>query len=203
MTTVTTFWIARHGETGWNEEGRSLGHGDPPLNDRGREQARMLARRLSEVRPAAVYASDLRRAAETGAIVAAGVGAPLRVVPALREVDLGEWTGLTDAEVAQRYPGALERWRSGRRAWRQGESYDEMARRVVAALRRIGAAHPASRVAVVAHAGTAIAALAKARRMAFEECRLAHPKPACSEVLVVELRAGAFSVPRRELVETQ
>ena len=57
-------YITRHGETEWNVAGRIQGHTDVPLSERGQEQARMLARRLSNVPIDAVYSSDLARAAK-------------------------------------------------------------------------------------------------------------------------------------------
>ena len=88
----TTILIARHGETDWNREHRWQGHADPPLNEAGRRQALELAARLRATPPGAVYSSDLSRAQETAAIVAAAFGLELNVEPRLREVDVGEWS---------------------------------------------------------------------------------------------------------------
>ena len=67
---AATLLLVRHGETDWNRERRWQGHADPPLNDTGRTQARELARQLADVPLEAVYASDLRRARDTAAVVA-------------------------------------------------------------------------------------------------------------------------------------
>src|SRR5215211_8136133 len=103
---VTAILLARHGETDWNREGRFQGWADPPLNDAGRAQAQALAERLREMPFDAVYASDLRRAFETAEIVAASHGVPVTPDPGLREVDIGSWSGLTRAEIEERFPGA-------------------------------------------------------------------------------------------------
>ncbi len=102
--------LIRHGESIANTEGRMQGHFDSPLNDRGREQARALAARLvREGRPvAAVYASDLSRAAETAEILAAGLAAPLHLDARLREYDVGVLAGVIWGEVEFLYP---EFWR--------------------------------------------------------------------------------------------
>jgi broad specificity phosphatase PhoE len=71
---VTTFLLARHGETEWNREERYQGHADPPLNATGRAQAEELANSLVEEQVEAIYSSDLRRAAETAEIVGARLG---------------------------------------------------------------------------------------------------------------------------------
>src|SRR5438034_11161678 len=96
--------LARHGETDWNRDRRWQGHADPPLNDSGREQARALARELAADPPSAVYTSDLSRSHETAAIVAAELGLPVTADARLREVDVGEWSGLLWSEIAERYP---------------------------------------------------------------------------------------------------
>ena len=167
---MTTLILARHGETDWNRDGRFQGHADPPLNDRGREQARALADAVAGERIEAVYASDLRRAHETAQIVAARKGLEVVVDPDLRERDVGEWSGLTYAEIEARWPGA-ERWQVG-------ETPEAMAERVVAAVRRIAAEHPGGRVLVVSHGGPIRAIRAAAARLPYAEHRKADPAAA-------------------------
>jgi probable phosphoglycerate mutase len=149
---TTTILLARHGETDWNREGRIQGHRDPPLNERGREQARELAEHLAAERIDALYASDLRRALETAEILSARLGLPIAVDPALREADMGSWSGLTAAEIERRFPEAWRERISGGQG-HDGETREAFRRRVLAALRRIGGAHPDERVLVIAHGG--------------------------------------------------
>lgn len=139
--------LVRHGETDWNLEGRVQGHTDQPLNARGLEQARALAASLMAEPLTAVYASDLARARETGAIVARAHGLELTVDPDLREKDFGSWEGLTDVEIAERYPDAV------RGSWGDGETSEAVAARAVAALARICATHAIGTVLVVSHGG--------------------------------------------------
>jgi broad specificity phosphatase PhoE len=142
---MTTILLARHGETDWNREGRWQGWADPPLNETGREQARALAQELRATPFDAAYASDLRRASETAEIVAAPHGVPVVLDPDLREIDIGSWSGLTRAEIAERFP-------DGRRP--DGETHAQQAARVRAAVVGIARAHPGGRVLVVGHGGT-------------------------------------------------
>ena len=148
---MTTLILARHGETDWNRDGRFQGHADPPLNDRGREQARCLADMLAEVRLEAIYSSDLRRAHETALVVATQQGLEVFVDPDLRERDVGEWSGLTLPEIEERFPDELRRFR--KEGVSVGETREALTERVVAAARRIAAAHPSGRVLVVTHGG--------------------------------------------------
>jgi probable phosphoglycerate mutase len=150
---VTTILIARHGETDWNRQLRIQGHADQALNERGREQARELARSLGGVPFAAVYASDLSRAVETAEIVAQEHELPVRIDPGLREIDVGSWEGLTRDEVLERFP-------DNRRP--DGETREQHRERVVATLTRIARAHRGEQVLVVTHGGSMRAAWAHA-----------------------------------------
>jgi phosphoserine phosphatase len=150
---VTTILLARHGESDWNASRRWQGHADRPLTEKGREQARALAERLSHVELDAVYSSDLRRAADTGAEVAQAQGLGLVEQPKLREVDVGSWSGLTRAEAEERFPEGFARWREGFPGWDDGETYEEMTERVLGAVLGIARRHEGGRVLVVSHGG--------------------------------------------------
>ena len=151
---LTELLLVRHGETDWNRDHRFQGHADPSLNAAGREQARALAEELAEAQIAIVYTSDLARARETAEIVAASIDADVVALRALREIDVGEWQGLTWPEIEARYPDGARRWHEDGSGWEGGETYDQLAERVVAALRQIASDHPAQRVLVVGHGGT-------------------------------------------------
>lgn len=151
-------WLVRHGQTDWNLAGRFQGHADSMLNDRGLEQARALALRLSGQPLAALYSSDLARARQTAVQVAEDVGLTLRLDPRLREVHHGAWDGLLRQEIEARYP---DHWRERRKAphlFRPpgGETVLELASRVHAALDDIATAHAGGEVLVVSH-GVALA----------------------------------------------
>ena len=142
---MTELLLVRHAETEWNREGRWQGHADPPLNDAGRAQAHALAETLAGEEVDAIYTSDLRRAAETAEILAAALGRPVTADPELREIDVGSWSGLTRAEVAERYPD----WET-----HDGESIEALQARVVAAVLRIARQHPDGQVLIVTHGGS-------------------------------------------------
>jgi broad specificity phosphatase PhoE len=150
---VTTIFLARHGESDWNVERRWQGHADRPLTARGRAQAAELAERLRAVGLDAVYSSDLRRAAQTATVVARAGGLDVVEVPALREVDVGSWSGLTREEAQRRFPEEFQAWLSGGRGWPDGETYDEMAARVLTALDGILKEHWGGRILIVSHGG--------------------------------------------------
>lgn len=148
--------VARHGRTAWNAEGRFQGHGNPPLDEVGRVQAEVLATSLASLPGLAVSvvaSSDLRRARQTGEIVARALGVALTVAVDLREADLGAWEGLRGDEVAHRFPDEWAAWQAGEDPRRGGgESLAGAGRRVAAALRRLTAtAVPGTATVAVGH----------------------------------------------------
>lgn len=175
MGAPTTILLARHAESDWNRERRWQGHADRLLTDLGREQAAALVERLAPVALAAVYASDLRRASETARPVAVARGLPLRTRADLREVDVGSWSGLTREQVEERYPDGVRRWLEGGKGWDGGESYEQMAARVVRAVREIADAHPGETVLVVSHGGSVRAVHAYALGLTFHAYRRSAP----------------------------
>jgi broad specificity phosphatase PhoE len=189
---VTTILLARHGETDWNRDQRFQGHADPPLNDAGRAQAAELSTALAAEDLAAVYSSPLRRAFETAEIVAASHGLEPVAVGALREVDVGSWQGLTRAEVESLFPDQYARWLGHDRGWEDGESYEEMGDRVVAALLDLAAAHDGERILAVTHGGPIRAAFALAERTSHAEARRRGPSIENAFVAEFAVEGGAL-----------
>jgi broad specificity phosphatase PhoE len=163
--------LVRHGETDWNAANRFQGHADPPLNETGRAQARALAVELRREVFAALYTSPLQRAAETAAIIGHEQGLEPRPDDALKEVDVGSWSGLTREEVEQRYPAGFARWLEYGHGWDDGETYHELGDRVVIGLTRIAERHDGRNVLAITHGGPIRSALAVAERVSFDEAR--------------------------------
>jgi broad specificity phosphatase PhoE len=189
---VTTIFLARHGETHWNRDNRFQGHADPPLNETGRAQAAELSGALADEPLAAVYSSPLRRAFETAEIVAGPHGLEPVPVDALREVDVGSWQGLTRAEVGERFPEQYARWLDYEAGWEDGESYEEMGRRVIAALLELAAAHEGERILAVSHGGPVRAAYALADGITHSEARQRGPVVANAFVAEFAVAEGVF-----------
>ena len=149
----TTIYLARHGETEWNLHGRFQGRRDSALTARGLEQAEQLAMELSAQPLDAVFASDLGRTLRTAVIVATRHGLPVQAHPGLREIDVGEWSGLERGEVAARWPTEFENWRSRPASVRipGGETFREVQQRALAGLEELLSPLPGTRVAVITH----------------------------------------------------
>ncbi|MGI8661824.1 MAG: histidine phosphatase family protein [Acidimicrobiales bacterium] len=163
---ATRVLLVRHGQSEWNAAGRWQGQADPPLSELGREQARLAAGRVGAID--AIFASDLQRATETALVISKLIGVgPVVVEPDLRERDAGEWSGLTRAEIDERYPGWLASLadrhgafqpirrdsRSGDRRPPGWEPDDVLLARALDALSRIHAAVPDGDVLAVTHGG--------------------------------------------------
>ena len=191
---MATLILARHGETDWNRDGRWQGHADRPLNELGREQAGALAATLADEPVAAVYSSDLRRARDTAAIVARTHGLGVEVDPRLREIDVGEWEGLTMREIERRYPGYVERWPpDDGKPFPRGETYAAMGERVVRALTEIAERHAEETVVVILHGGPIRSALAHAAGITYAEQRERRGHLANCDVLRIAVQEGAFT----------
>jgi len=183
---VTIILLARHGQSDWNASRRWQGHTDRPLTEKGLEQAEALAQRLADVELDAIYASDLRRAADTAAQVARGHRLEVVELQDLREVDVGSWSGLTRAEAERRFPEGAARWKDGYPGWTDGESYTAMQTRVVKTVTGLGRVHEiahtmsdkrwrSARILVVSHGGPIRAIHAAALGLDVHEYRRLRP----------------------------
>ena len=154
--------LIRHGQTTYNATGRMQGHLDTELSEVGLSQARAAADLLVDKQITAIVSSDLIRARDTAAVIGEKLGIKVDVDKRLRETHLGDWQGMTSAEVDEQYPGARAIWRHDP-TWAppQGESRVDVATRARPVIDELMRAHPEwdeGAVLVVAHGG-AISAL--------------------------------------------
>lgn len=149
--------LARHGQTDDNIEPiRGQGFRDTPLNEVGIAQAHALAERVAdEFQVASLWSSDLSRAMTTARIVGQRIGLEPRIDPRLREGNRGDWEGRRFIDVAEEEPEAWAAWLRAGPDFRfpGGESLQEQADRVWAALEDILAAGPLPAL-VVCHRGS-------------------------------------------------
>jgi broad specificity phosphatase PhoE len=121
--------LVRHGETDANRAGLLLGRADPPLNDRGRQQAGALADALASIAQPLIVTSPLARALETATRIGASVGIMPRVDDRLIELDYGDWDGLRITDLPA---GVRDRWQADPTFVPPGgESLGELRARVV------------------------------------------------------------------------
>ncbi|MFK0219892.1 histidine phosphatase family protein [Streptomyces vinaceus] len=146
----------RHGQTSWNLERRFQGSTDIELTETGVAQARRAARLLASLKPAAIVASDLRRASATAAELAAVTGLPVAHDAALRETYAGEWQGLTHEEIIAKYGEQYAAWKRGEPVRRGGgELETEVADRAApVVLEHADQLPDGGTLVVVSHGGT-------------------------------------------------
>lgn len=130
---------------------------DPPLDDVGREQAELLARRLVLMeRPAAVYSSPLRRARETIAPFSDAAGIEVIHEDDLMEAHIGRWENVSFEDVLASDPELLGLVRSQRAIWHRApgaEAVEAFRKRVHDVIESILERHAVGDIFVVAHGG--------------------------------------------------
>ena len=153
---MTKVILVRHGQTLWNLVMKYQGHCDVALTEKGVEQAMLAAQRLASEKITAVYASDLGRALKTAECIAQKHNLLVTAVPELKEINFGEWEGLT-------YEGANSQWTEEMSLLFThpdeviipgGETFREVKERATGALAKIVAQHPDETIVVVSHGGT-------------------------------------------------
>ena len=150
---MTEIIIIRHGETEWNQTGRFQGHSDVPLSKTGRVQAEALGRNLAIDHVDAIYASDLTRAIETAAPLAARFSLTVTPDPLLRELNFGAWEGRSFSDVNAENPDAMKQFYNDpeRADIPNSEPFPDFQKRVAGRVREIAAEQRGKRVVIVSH----------------------------------------------------
>jgi broad specificity phosphatase PhoE len=161
--TGRVLYLIRHGQSdlGWDGERFTTSRGDqwdPPLSETGREQARLLARRLlvMDLAPFVVYASPLRRAAETAEAFAREVGVDVLFDDELVEAHIGGWEGKPFEEIIESDPEIAHHIRHQRAIWHRApgaERGDRFRTRVRDVVERLLRTHPDENLLLFVHGG--------------------------------------------------
>ena len=145
----------RHGQTDWNVENRFQGHSDIPLNKVGQYQASEAAQVLAALRPDRIISSDLIRAQETAAALAALTDITVEINPNLRETDGGLWEGKLASENRATHGELFANWYEGgdEPAGVTGERRSDVAKRAVAVIEK-ETTNFSGTIVFVTHGGT-------------------------------------------------
>ena len=132
--------LVRHGETEGNSSVRYHGRNDVPLSTAGRLQMERVAASLRD-RAIDVWAASPLQRSWLGAHIVSD-GAPVRIEADFREVDFGDWEGLTAQEIRSRDAAAFEQWQASPLSFDYpgGESRADFAKRVGSGTQRLLAA---------------------------------------------------------------
>ncbi|MEK3720744.1 histidine phosphatase family protein [Paenibacillus sp. FSL H8-0034] len=150
----TIISLIRHGVTDVNREPIFQGQMNNPLAIEGTRQAQLLAARLSFVKVDVLYSSDLLRAVQTAAIIVKPHDKEIRTSSQLREINRGDWTGMSYKACAAADPAG---WQASRinPEFRSpgGESFVDLHKRVVTEIERIAMLHRGTHIVIVTHGG--------------------------------------------------
>lgn len=161
---MTRLIIVRHAESHFNLENRIQGHSDSKLTPKGLDQTRRLAKRIRGFKIHKIYSSDLGRAYSTALQITSLLkNAKIVRDPLLREIHLGDWEGMTPAEVDKIYDRGYQKWlkKPSRCKIPKSEGLLNFRRRVVSRLRAIAKANEGKTVLVVTHGGAITALLSE------------------------------------------
>ena len=152
----TLVYLARHGQSEWNNQSRITGQADIGLSDKGCQQGEALAQCLKGEALDAIYTSALRRTVDTARPTARAQGLAIASLPALNEIDMGVLQGRHRDE---RDPEAQAMWAAWQAdVWHTqvpgGERFDVFAPRVGEALQSILDQHRGQRILIVGHRAT-------------------------------------------------
>ncbi len=152
---MTRIYLIRHGETDFNLQKRYCGHSDVSLNQTGTQQARKLWERFKNISIDAVHSSDLKRARQTAEIVFAEQLDGIRKTALLRELDFGQWEGLTYDEILAKDEKSYQAWLENPTllAPPGGETLSELNRRLRKFLAKALEESQDKVIAAVSHAG--------------------------------------------------
>ncbi|MFQ5423443.1 MAG: histidine phosphatase family protein [Phycisphaerae bacterium] len=148
---MTRLILVRAAQTDWGAQGRLAGDTDLPLNETGHCEAVADGQELAEAAPAAVLSGPEEATRQTGTLIAHEVRQKLRPWKNLREMDLGHWEGLTEAEFRERFGKVYRQWRNDPLAVTppEGESVVRASRRLSTAVLKIVKDHADKTVVLV------------------------------------------------------
>jgi broad specificity phosphatase PhoE len=156
--------LCRHGEVDKAWRSRIYGASDVALADAGKARFDAIADDLARIEFAAIYASDLERAKDGAGRIAAACRLEVVIDPRLREIDRGEWVGLTLDEIEERWPGGVDAYLADPNGYagHGGETHRDLADRVWPVLEELADRHVGEQVLVVCHGQLMRAVVARA-----------------------------------------
>lgn len=157
----TKVLLVRHGETEWNKLGKFQGCKDIDLSEEGFKQAKYLFNRFNNDFDY-IYTSPLKRALQTAEVITTNNEIKPTIINELREINFGEWEGLTIKEIENNFPDEFNNWRTDKiDAFMCGGdlSINNASMRAKSAIYDIVAKHKGKKILIVAHGGIIKASL--------------------------------------------
>ena len=151
----TRLFLIRHGELVTSREWRYVGHLDVELNETGIQQMQRAGERLQGEQIDVLLSSDLKRTMKGAEIIGVMLGLNPQPHRDFREINLGQWEGLTRDEIVEQFPAEFEERSKDLPHFRikNGESFADLKKRVVMKLEQILDEHRGKSIALIAHGG--------------------------------------------------
>lgn len=150
---MSRVYLVRHGQTAWNVGEIFRGRADVPLDETGKGEVHLAGETLKDETLHAVYSSPLSRSMETADNIAKFHDISVTPLDAIIDISYGEWEGLGNQEVQQKYPELHALWLSEphKVLFPGGESLDEVRSRTMAALEDLLVKQQDENFVLVAH----------------------------------------------------
>jgi len=149
-------FLVRHGESEWNVLKRIQGQQNVALTDRGKLQARLIAKRLLNENIDSIYSSDLDRAYNTAVIIGNMLKIDVNPMPGLREIDFGKWEGISYDNISDIDSKEIILWRKAPEKLKVdgAETLEELQLRAMSEIYRIMDTEKKHNVLIVSHSAT-------------------------------------------------
>jgi alpha-ribazole phosphatase len=151
----TRLFLVRHGEITTSREWRYVGHLDVDLTETGMRQMKRIGERLKTERVDVLLSSDLQRTRKGAELIGTIIGIKPQSNAAFREINLGEWEGLTRDEIVERFPADFEERSQNLPNFRikNGESFADLQDRVIKQIEIVLEKYKGKNIALIAHGG--------------------------------------------------
>ena len=179
-------YLLRHGQVKGYENFPVYGRTDVDLTEIGVLQMKQMAERLSLIEPKAIYSSDLKRSATGARLIARYHDVPLYFLPELREMDFGDWEGLTLSEIRHNFPEELQKREKdliNYKAPGEGESIADLSERIETVFERIRAEQKGNDIVIAAHGAVNRVILCKALGLDLDRMFNVHQGYGCLNII--------------------
>ena len=186
MKTPSRIYLVRHGQVKGYETTPIYGHTDVRTTEIGRLQALNISERLRFTDIDAIYSSDLKRSSSMAYQIGRYHDVPVTLLPQLREMNFGDWEGMTLGEIKRRFPEELEKRQADLVNYSSpggGESIGSFSSRLISCFDDLRHDRPGGNFVIVAHAGVNRVIICSAFGLALEKIFTIHQDYGCLNII--------------------
>ncbi|CAM2363310.1 histidine phosphatase family protein [Listeria seeligeri] len=195
---LRTIYFVRHGKTEWNMTGQMQGWGDSPLVAEGIAGAKAVGEVLKDTQIDAVYTSTSKRTKDTAAYILADRDIEIRALEELKEMNFGTWEGVTVTEIDEKHPEERAKILHSPATYKAevngGETYYELAERLLQGVQKIVSETKSGNILVVSHGMSLTLLLYLLQGGTVEDHRKEAPRILNTSISVVDYENGEFTL---------